>query len=48
MITTIFVCVTIIYLLASFSTNIGELIINPIEKMLNLVKSKEFKDENDL
>lgn len=40
MVTTLFVCLTIIYLLTSFSNNIGQLIITPIEKMLQLVRSQ--------
>lgn len=30
----VFICLTIIYLLQSFNTNISELIVSPIEKML--------------
>ena len=33
------------YLLTSFSNNINELIISPIEKMLMLVKSKDSSEE---
>jgi hypothetical protein len=36
--TTTFICLTIIYLLSSFSGNINELVIIPIERMLRLVR----------
>lgn len=36
--TTTFICLTIVYLLSSFSTNINDLIIIPIERMLRLVR----------
>jgi hypothetical protein len=35
------------YLLTSFSNNINELIITPIEKMLVLVKSKDITEDAD-
>lgn len=41
-ITTLFICLTIMYLLTSFSNNINELIISPIEKMLELVRNKDY------
>ncbi len=41
--TTTFICFTIIYLLSSFSKSINELIIVPIEYMLNLIRTKDFK-----
>lgn len=45
MATTVFICLTIIYLLSEFSNNINELVIIPIEKMLALIRVKDFKEE---
>ena len=40
--TTTFVCLTIIYLLGSFSGNINDLVIIPIERMLALVRARDY------
>ena len=39
--TTTFICLTILYLLSSFSANINDLVIVPIERMLRLVRLRD-------
>lgn len=43
--TTTFICLTIIYLLGSFSGNINDLVIIPIERMLALVRARDYLEE---
>jgi hypothetical protein len=43
----LFICFTIIYLLQSFNTNISELIVTPIEKMLEIIINPDKKLQED-
>lgn len=43
--TTTFICLTIIYLLGSFSGNVNDLVIIPIERMLALVRARDYLEE---